>query len=130
MIDGTLKPQVRISLMMAAQNPKNYLITNSASVVTFRSDNMIWDFADLSVREIQPHATQAQSTLSLYLFIPARFGNSDRLGQYLFGSELLPVQRHYVNLNLHCIDFDSLIPVLSGQFVYAKSNYLLSILLS
>jgi hypothetical protein len=34
--------------------PKDYIVTNSGPVVTFRSDNMIWDFKDLSVREIQP----------------------------------------------------------------------------
>jgi hypothetical protein len=34
--------------------PKDYIITNSGPMVTFRSDNMVWDFADLSVREIQP----------------------------------------------------------------------------
>ena len=34
--------------------PKDYIITNSDPIVTFRSDNMIWDFIDLSVREIQP----------------------------------------------------------------------------
>jgi hypothetical protein len=34
--------------------PKDYIITNSGPIVTFRSDNMIWDFIDLSVREIQP----------------------------------------------------------------------------
>ena len=34
--------------------PKDYVITNSGPLVTFRSDNMDWDFADLSVREIQP----------------------------------------------------------------------------
>jgi hypothetical protein len=33
---------------------KDYVITNSGPLVTFRSDNMVWDFADLSVREIQP----------------------------------------------------------------------------
>ncbi len=33
--------------------PKNYVITNGGSIVTFRSDNIIWDFKDLSVREIQ-----------------------------------------------------------------------------
>jgi hypothetical protein len=33
--------------------PKDYVITNSGPVATFRADNMIWDFADLSVREIQ-----------------------------------------------------------------------------
>jgi len=34
--------------------PKDYVITNSGPFVTFRSDNVDWDFADLSVREIQP----------------------------------------------------------------------------
>lgn len=34
--------------------PKNYVITNSGPIVTFRSDMMIWDFKDLSVREIAP----------------------------------------------------------------------------
>jgi hypothetical protein len=34
--------------------PKDYIITNSGPVATFRSDNMIWDFTDLSIREIQP----------------------------------------------------------------------------
>ena len=34
--------------------PKDYIITNSGPIATFRSDNMIWDFTDLSVREIQP----------------------------------------------------------------------------
>ena len=34
--------------------PKDYMITNSGPMVTCRSDNMIWDFADLSVRKIQP----------------------------------------------------------------------------
>jgi len=37
--------------------PKDYIITNAGPIATFRSDNMIWDFADLSVREIQPPAT-------------------------------------------------------------------------
>jgi hypothetical protein len=34
--------------------PKDYVITNSGPFVTFRSDHMDWDFADLSVREIEP----------------------------------------------------------------------------
>jgi hypothetical protein len=37
--------------------PKDYIITNSGTVATFRSDNMIWDFADLSIREIKPPTT-------------------------------------------------------------------------
>jgi hypothetical protein len=33
---------------------KDYIITNAGPIATFRSDNMVWDFSDLSVREIQP----------------------------------------------------------------------------
>jgi hypothetical protein len=32
--------------------PKDYVITNSGPIVTFRSDNILWQFKDLSVREI------------------------------------------------------------------------------
>ena len=32
---------------------KDYIVTNAGPIVTFRLDNMIWDFKDLSVREIQ-----------------------------------------------------------------------------
>lgn len=32
--------------------PKDYVITNSGPFATFRSDNMIWQFKELSVREI------------------------------------------------------------------------------
>jgi hypothetical protein len=31
---------------------KDYVVTNSGPIVTFRSDNIIWQFKDLSVREI------------------------------------------------------------------------------
>jgi hypothetical protein len=34
--------------------PKDYIITNSAPRVVFRADNMILDFKNLSVREIEP----------------------------------------------------------------------------
>jgi hypothetical protein len=34
--------------------PKDYIITNGGPRVTFRSDNTIWDFKNLSVREINP----------------------------------------------------------------------------
>lgn len=33
--------------------PKDYVITNSGSNVTFRSDGIVWNFRNLSVREIQ-----------------------------------------------------------------------------
>jgi hypothetical protein len=32
--------------------PRDYVITNGGKIATFRSDNMIWDFKNLSVREI------------------------------------------------------------------------------
>jgi len=32
--------------------PKDYVITNSGPLVTFRSDNIVWQFKELSVREI------------------------------------------------------------------------------
>ena len=41
---------------------KDYIITNSGSIVTYRSDNMVWDFADLSVREIQPPSSPSRSS--------------------------------------------------------------------
>ena len=34
--------------------PKDYVITKSGPLVTFRSDGMVWNFRNLSVREIQP----------------------------------------------------------------------------
>ena len=34
--------------------PKDYAVINSGSIATFRADNMVLDFKDLSVREIQP----------------------------------------------------------------------------
>jgi hypothetical protein len=37
--------------------PKDYVMTNSGPEVTFRSDNMILDFKNLSVREILPPPT-------------------------------------------------------------------------
>lgn len=36
---------------------KDYIITNPGPDVAFRSDNLIWDFKDLSVREIKPSIT-------------------------------------------------------------------------
>ncbi|HEY7226816.1 MAG TPA: hypothetical protein VH481_01680 [Nitrososphaeraceae archaeon] len=33
---------------------KDSIITNSGSTATFRSDNLIWDFKNLSIREIEP----------------------------------------------------------------------------
>ncbi|MGH9926992.1 MAG: hypothetical protein ACRD5B_16615, partial [Nitrososphaeraceae archaeon] len=33
--------------------PKDYVVTNSGPIATFRADYMILDFRDLSIREIQ-----------------------------------------------------------------------------
>ncbi len=33
---------------------KDHIITNSGPVASFRSDGIVWDFRDLSIREIQP----------------------------------------------------------------------------
>ncbi|MGA9936014.1 MAG: hypothetical protein WBP83_12935 [Nitrososphaeraceae archaeon] len=34
--------------------PKDYIVTNSGPIATFRADNMVLDFKDLSIREIEP----------------------------------------------------------------------------
>jgi hypothetical protein len=34
---------------------KDYIITQPGPIATFRSDNLIWDFKNLSVREIDPN---------------------------------------------------------------------------
>ena len=38
----------------SCNKPKDYILTNGGPIVTFRSDNLVWEFKDLSVREIQP----------------------------------------------------------------------------
>jgi hypothetical protein len=58
---------------------KDYVILNAGPIATFRSDNMIWDFKDLSIREIQAPSevksntlkqltTNSSSTYNLYIF--------------------------------------------------------------
>ena len=39
---------------------KDSIITNSGSTATFRSDNLIWDFKNLSIREIDPSPSTFQ----------------------------------------------------------------------
>lgn len=34
--------------------PKDYIVINSGPIAKFRADNMVLDFKDLSIREIQP----------------------------------------------------------------------------
>jgi hypothetical protein len=36
------------------ERPKDYIITNVGPFLTFRSDNVVWDFKNLSIRVIQP----------------------------------------------------------------------------
>jgi hypothetical protein len=40
--------------------PKDYIITGGGPLVTFRSDNLVWDFKNLSVREIVVPSQQMQ----------------------------------------------------------------------
>ena len=37
---------------------KDFVVTNGGPVVTFRSDNLTWEFKDLSIREIDPGITE------------------------------------------------------------------------
>jgi len=39
---------------------KDFIITDSGSTATFRSDNLIWDFKNLSIREIEPPVSSYQ----------------------------------------------------------------------
>jgi len=41
---------------------RDYVILNAGPIATFRSDNMIWDFKDLSIREIQAPSSVRSST--------------------------------------------------------------------
>jgi hypothetical protein len=45
--------------------PKDYIITNGGPIVTFRSDYIVWDFRDLSVR-FNPARILANAALQLY----------------------------------------------------------------
>lgn len=42
---------------------KDYVILNGGPIATFRSDNMIWDFKDLSIREIQAPPVVTKSNI-------------------------------------------------------------------
>src|SRR6266487_4801370 len=60
---------------------KDYIVTNPGPIATFRSDNMIWDFKDLSIREIQAPSDVKGSTVkqittnSSSTYNPYEFGN-------------------------------------------------------
>lgn len=42
--------------------PKDYIVTNSGPIATFRADNMVLDFKDLTIREIQPPSSSVKVT--------------------------------------------------------------------
>ena len=42
---------------------KDYIVTNAGPIATFRSDNMIWNFKDLSIREIQAPSDVKSNTV-------------------------------------------------------------------
>jgi hypothetical protein len=54
MADGLQRAQMKSFYSANCDRPKDYIITNGGPLITFRSDNIVWDFRDLSVREIQP----------------------------------------------------------------------------
>jgi hypothetical protein len=41
---------------------KDFVVTNGGPVVTFRSDNLTWEFKDLSIREIDPGTNTKQAS--------------------------------------------------------------------
>jgi hypothetical protein len=45
--------------------PKDYIVTNSGPIATFRADNMVLDFKNLSIREIEPPINFTLPTLNL-----------------------------------------------------------------
>jgi hypothetical protein len=61
---------------------KDYIILYAGPIATFRSDNMIWDFKDLSIREIQaPSGVKSDilkqlTTNTSSTYNPYKFGNA------------------------------------------------------
>ena len=60
---------------------KDYIILNAGPIATFRSDNMIWDFKDLSIREIQAPSDVKSNTLK-----QLRINTSSTYNPYIFGN--------------------------------------------
>ena len=54
MADGLLIVLIIYFIVLIVVKSKDYIVTNAGTIVTFRSDNLIWDFKNLSVREIIP----------------------------------------------------------------------------
>ena len=55
MVDGMPRQATQVFNSPHCDKPKDYIITNGGPIATFRSDDMVWDFRDLSVREIHPN---------------------------------------------------------------------------
>ena len=60
---------------------KDYIILNAGPIATFRSDNMIWDFKDLSIREIQAPSEVKSNTLK-----QLTTNTSSTYNPYIFGN--------------------------------------------
>jgi hypothetical protein len=60
---------------------KDYVILNSGPIATFRSDNMIWDFKNLSIREIQAPSEVQSNTLKQFAT-----NTSSTYNPYIFGN--------------------------------------------
>jgi len=60
---------------------KDYIILNAGPIATFRSDNMIWDFKDLSIREIQFPSEVTSNTLKQLIT-----NTSSTYNPYIFGN--------------------------------------------
>ena len=60
---------------------KDYIILNAGPIATFRSDNMIWDFKDLSIREIQAPSDVKSNTLK-----QLTTNTSSTYNPYIFGN--------------------------------------------
>jgi hypothetical protein len=60
---------------------KDYIILNAGPIATFRSDNMIWDFKDLSIREIQAPSEVKSNTLKQFAT-----NTSSTSNPYIFGN--------------------------------------------
>ncbi len=60
---------------------KDYIILNAGPIATFRSDNMIWDFKDLSIREIQAPSDVKSNTVK-----QLKTNTSPTYNPYIYGN--------------------------------------------
>ena len=54
MVDGTPSLMTIEFNSALCGRDKDYVVTNAGPIATFRSDNLTWDFKNLSIREIDP----------------------------------------------------------------------------